>query len=69
MRLMKEGRAQFLTGKIRHCSRYDTNADRAMLRKLPPSGSGALLIPLVGASGSIAGRQFTPLRSMARLSI
>jgi hypothetical protein len=35
------------------------------LRKLPPLGSGAPLIPLVGAGGSIAGRQFILLRSTA----
>jgi hypothetical protein len=33
------------------------------LRKLPPLGSDAPLTPLVGASGSVAGRQFIPSRS------
>ena len=37
------------------------------MRKLPTLGSGAPPIPPVGASGSIAGRQFIQLRSTASL--
>ena len=57
-----------LEGKIRRYLSHDTNADRhgSWLRKLPPLGSGAPLIPLVGASGSDAGRAFFPLRPTPR---
>jgi hypothetical protein len=34
------------------------SAPNIWLRKPPPSGSGAPLIPLVGVSGSIAGRRY-----------
>src|SRR5262249_697214 len=44
----------------------DGGLDGTWLSKLPPLSSGARLIPLVGASGSIAGRRSTPLRSTAR---
>ena len=46
--------------EIPRCRATTLNADRdgSWSRRLPPIGSGAPLIPLVGASGSIAGRQF-----------
>jgi hypothetical protein len=37
-----------------------------LVEKLPPLGSGAPQIPLVGASGSVVGPQFIPLRSTPR---
>src|SRR5262245_33587967 len=68
VRLSTARRNLAFEGKIHRCLRYGTTADRDgpwWLRKLPPFGSDAPLIPLVGASDCIAGQQFILLRSTA----